>query len=80
MVRVAEWPLFRKQLLTWLTLCSPRILTVIIVISRFVFEDRAWVLIASVPGHCILITLNIFSQVCESGMVSGFCKMLYNTT
>ena len=70
MVWVAEWPPFRQQLLTWLTLCSPRILTVNLVISRFGFGDRSWVLIASVPGHCILITLNIFSQVCESGMVS----------
>ena len=80
MVWVAEWPPFRKQLLIWLTLCSPRILTVILVISRFGFEDRSWVLIASVPGHCILITLNIFIQVSESGMVSGFCKNLYHTT
>ena len=80
MVRVAEWPLFRKQLLTWLTLRFPRILTVILVNSRFGSEDRTWVLIASVPGHCILITLNIFSRVCESGTVSGFCKMLYHTT
>ena len=57
------------------------LLFVILVISCFGFEGWSWVLIASVPGHCILIiTLNIFYQVCESGMVSCICKMLYQTT
>ena len=41
MVCVAEWPPFRKQLLTWLTLCSPRILPYILVISRLVLRTGA---------------------------------------
>ena len=32
---------------------------VILVISRFGFEDWSWVLIASVPDLCILFTLNV---------------------
>ena len=31
-------------------------LFVILVISRFGFEDGIWVLIAPVPGHCLLVT------------------------
>ena len=30
-------------------------LFVILVISRFGFEDSIWVLIAPVPGHCLLV-------------------------
>ena len=29
---------------------------VILVISRFSFEGSIWVLIAPVPGHCLLVT------------------------
>ena len=47
-VRVAEWPL---------TTCSLCLLTIcVFVISRFGFEGWIWVLIASVPGLCILLT------------------------
>ena len=31
---------------------------VILVNSRFGFEDWIWVLVASVPDHCILFTLS----------------------
>ena len=52
-VCVAEWPPFGKELLTRLTICSFCILT----ISNFsCFEGWMWVLIASVPGLCILFT------------------------
>ena len=50
----SEWPPFEKGLLTWLTICSLCIKSVILVISRFGFEDRIWVLIAPVPGHCFI--------------------------
>ena len=33
------------------------VLFVILVISRFGFEAGIWVLIAPVPGHCLLVTL-----------------------
>ena len=32
-------------------------LFVILVISRFGFEGRIWVLIAPVPGHCLLFNV-----------------------
>ena len=53
-VSVAEWPLFGKGLLTRLTICSLCIFTIYLVISRFGFEGWIWVLIASVPGLCVL--------------------------
>ena len=54
-VWVAEWPPFRKELLTRLTICLLCILTIVIlVISRFGFECGIWVLIA--PVSCL--TLN----------------------
>ena len=53
---VAEWPPFGKELLTRLTICYCCILTIILVISRFAFELLIWVLIASVPGLCIIFT------------------------
>ena len=34
-------------------------LYVIIVISRFGFEGRIWILIAPVPGLCLLFTSNV---------------------
>ena len=58
-VSVAQWPPFGKKLLTRLTICSICILT-ICNISYFpflVFEGWSWVLIASVPDFCILVTL-----------------------
>ena len=36
--------------------CSVGRLFVVLVISRFGVEGRIWVLNASVPGHCILVT------------------------
>ena len=55
---VAKWPPLGKELLTRLTVCSLCILTIcILVIFRFGFEGWIWVLIASVPGLCILFTL-----------------------
>ena len=51
-----EWPPFGKELLTRLTICSVFILTVILVISRFGFEDGNWVPITPVPGHYIPVT------------------------
>ena len=38
-------------------------LFVILVFSRFGFEDWIWVLIASVPGLCILFTFSIFRSM-----------------
>ena len=59
-VWVAEWPPLGKKLLTRLTICSLCILTnIILVISRFGFEGWIWVLIAPVPGLCILFTFII---------------------
>ena len=48
-VTVAVWPTFGTELSARLTQCS--ILFVILVISRFCFEGRVWVLIPTVPGH-----------------------------
>ena len=60
LVQVAEWTPFGKELLTLLTICSHCILTfVILVIFPFGFEGRIWVLIASVPGHCLLVTFDL---------------------
>ena len=54
---VAEWQPFGKELLTRLTICSLCfLLFVILVISRFGFEGRIWILIASVPSLYILFT------------------------
>ena len=60
-VWVAGWPPFVKELFTRLTICSLCNLTIyaILVISRFGFEGGIWVLIAPVPGHCILVTFII---------------------
>ena len=61
-VWVGDWPPFEKELLTRLSLCSLCILIfVILVISHFGFEGGIWVLIAPVPGHCILVTFILFS-------------------
>ena len=57
-VYVAEWPPFGKELLTRLTICLLYILTICnFSYSRFGFEGGLCVLIASVPGHFILVTL-----------------------
>ena len=55
-VWVSDGPPFGKELLPRLTIFS---LFVILVISRFGSEGWIWDLIASVPGLCILFTLNI---------------------
>ena len=70
-VWVAEWPPFEKYLLTWLTICSLRNLTICNFISRFGFEGVIWVLFSPVPGHCILFTLSLFIRksafcICEN--------------
>ena len=58
---VADWPPFGKVLLTRLTICSLCILIFVnLVISRFGFEGGFWVLIALVPGHCILVTFKTY--------------------
>ena len=54
-VWVAEWRPIGKELLTQLTICSLCILT-ICYFSYFGFEGGICVLIALVPGHCILVT------------------------
>ena len=43
---------FREEPLARLTLCF---CVYIIAISRFGFEGRIWVLIATVTGHCLLL-------------------------
>ena len=53
-VYVAEWPLFRRQLLIRLTVCS--ICIFIYYIFCFGFEGGTFFLIASVPGHCLSFT------------------------
>ena len=54
---VAEWPPFGKELLTWLNVCSLCILTIFpVLVSR----AGVWVLIASNPGHRILVIPAIF--------------------
>ena len=55
-VSIAEWPPFGKELPTRLTICYLVFcLFVILVICRFGFEGGIWVLIAPVPGHCIIL-------------------------
>ena len=46
---------FGKELLTLYSYCM-----VILVICHFGFEGLSWVLIASVPGHCFLVTFISF--------------------
>ena len=54
---MAKWPPFGKELPTLLTICSLCILTICnFSYFPFGFEDRICVLIAPVPGHCILFT------------------------
>ena len=56
-VYVVEWPPFGKELLTRLTICSLCMLTICnFSYFPFCFGCRIWVLIASVPGHCCLVT------------------------
>ena len=52
---VAEWPPFGKELPIRLTICSLCILTIC---NFSYFVGRIRILIASVPGHCILVTSN----------------------
>ena len=55
-VWVVEWPRCEKELLTRLTICSLCILT-IFNFSYFPSGYEGWicVLIAPVPGHCMLV-------------------------
>ena len=63
------WPPFGKELPARLTLCYLCILSFfILVISRFRFEGKIWVLIAPVPGYCRPVVfghlyLVLFSQL-----------------
>ena len=58
-VWVADQPPFRKELPTWLTICSLCILTICnLDVSCFGFKGVIWVLIAPVPGHFILLLEN----------------------
>ena len=56
--------------------CSICILTLaIIVVFRFGFKGRVWILIAAVPGLCILFTFSILFRGQDSvliGQASGF--------
>ena len=54
-VWVAEWPPLGNSF----SLGLPHIPFYLSVISFFGFEGWIWVLIASVPGLCILLTFNI---------------------
>ena len=61
-VRVAEWPTFGKELLTWLTICSLSIFTTCICnLSYFAFWfwGWIWVPVASFPGLCTLLTFMV---------------------
>ena len=59
-VSVAEWPLLWKKLLTRLTICSLCILNICnISYFPFWFEGWIWVLIAPVPGRCVLYILAV---------------------
>ena len=46
--------------LGWLLVHVVILLIVILVISHFGFEDWIWVLIASAPDHCLLVTCSLF--------------------
>ena len=62
-VYVAEWPPFGKELLTRLTICSLCIMSICnLSYFPFSFEGGIWVLIAPVPGPCILVTF-----ICRGG-------------
>ena len=74
LVWVAEWPPFGKELFVfWLF--------VILVISRFGFEDGIWVLIALVLSHCIPVTYTIlkakhkWSDCLPAALISQSSKM-----
>ena len=64
-VWVAEWPPFGKELLTRLTISYLCILTICnFSYIRFGFDGSIWVLIAPVPGQCILVTfITLFLSV-----------------
>ena len=52
--------LMSGQLLTRrLSVCSLFCLLAILVISRFGFKGRIWVVISPVPGHCLCVTFII---------------------
>ena len=57
-VWVTEWPPFRKELPTRLTIDSLCILTICYFsYFSFGFEGGIWVLIDPFPGHCKLVTV-----------------------
>ena len=60
-VFVAELPTFGKELPARLTLCSLCIMSICnLVIPLFGFEGSIWVLIAPVPGHCLLLAFRLW--------------------
>ena len=59
-VWVAEWPPFGKEQLTWLTIWSLCILTICnFSYASFGFEGGICVMVAPVPGLCILVTFTL---------------------
>ena len=75
-VWVSGCPSFGKELLTRLAICSPCILTfVILVISRFGFEGWLWVLIALPTFYfyiCCIMKKLCFLHICEKVEISAF--------
>ena len=67
-VWVAEWPPFGKELPTRMTIYS--LCSCNFSFSRFGFEGGIWVLIAPVPGHCILVTF-LLTCKCEKDRIKN---------
>ena len=84
-VWVAEWPPFGKELHTWFTIYSfVFCLFVTLVIFRSGFAGWVLVLIAPVPGHCILVTFNLIvfcsAPITEKVSTPGRLAMVFHGT
>ena len=57
---LAKWTPFGKELLNQLTICSLNILTIR---NPVWFWGQNLVMIALVPGHCILVNFSVFYSI-----------------
>ena len=70
--RVANF--FGKELLTWLTICSLSNVSFckhVLLISYFALKDMTLILIVPIPGHCLLLTPIVESDLVISITLDG---------
>ena len=66
--KVAEWPIFGKELLIRLAVCSLCTVSIcyfVVISFHFGFEGGNVVLIASVPDQCLPFTFQIYIHYCN---------------